>query len=160
MIEVVIFDWGRTLYDSDNGVMFPETGRVVRCLARRYRLAIVSLVTASGYQVRVTERLTVLRDEGLAPYFSAVLFALADKDQLYERALARLRVAPEAVAVVDDRACRGIAWGARRGATTIWLCHGKFKDERPNEQTGWPTHIIDTLAALPPLLLSETELSD
>jgi len=127
--------------------------RGVRCLARRYRLAIVSLVTASDYQARVTERLTVLREEGLAPSFSVVLFAPADKDQLYERTLARLRLAPEDVAVIDDRACRGIAWGARRGATTIWLCHGKFKDERPNEQAGWPTYIIDTLAALPPLLL-------
>ncbi len=58
--------------------------RVVRCLARRYWLAIVSLVTASDYQARVTERLTVLRDEGLAPYFSVVLFAPAEKYQLYE----------------------------------------------------------------------------
>ena len=106
MIEAVIFDWGRTLYDSDNGVMFPETGRVVRYLARQYRLAIVSLVTASDYQTCVAERLALLHDEGLAPYFSVVLFAPDNKEQLYERALARLRLAPETVAVVDDRMCR------------------------------------------------------
>ncbi len=29
MIKAVIFDWGRTLYDRDNGVVFPEAGRAV-----------------------------------------------------------------------------------------------------------------------------------
>lgn len=147
-IRAILFDWGRTLYDSERGVLFPDAAAVVEWLARTHRLAIVSLVTAGDYEARVAERHAVLREADIERYFAPILFARADKERLYGRALAELGVRPEEAAIVDDRAIRGIRWGNRHGATTIWVRGGKFKDERPDDDTGRPAHTIGALSEL------------
>jgi hypothetical protein len=34
VIKVIIFDWGRTLYDPERQALFPQTGEVLEALAR------------------------------------------------------------------------------------------------------------------------------
>ena len=144
----IISDWGRTLYDSNHAALFPEAARVVERLSARYTLAIVALITRGDLEAGVEERRTVLRASGLERHFSAMLFAQKDKDSLYPLALRRLCLSPEEVAIVDDRVIRGVRWGNRAGATTIWLRHGKFAQESPDEETGAPTHTIADLGHL------------
>ena len=151
-VEGLIFDWGRTLYDPEAGAPFPDAPLVLDALAATYRRAIVSLVSGDDYRARVAARHDVLREHDLARHFAAILFGQSDKDRLYREALALLALTPAKVAVIDDRVIRGVAWGNRHGATTIWLRNGKFRDEVPSTQTGTPTHTICRLEELPGLL--------
>ncbi|HEX5505394.1 MAG TPA: HAD hydrolase-like protein [Thermomicrobiales bacterium] len=150
-VEAIIFDWGRTLYDSDSGDLVPRVPDLLARLVRRYRLAIVSLITGD-YEGRLARRLALLRERDIARHFAVVLFGRDDKDGLYATALARLGLGARAVAVVDDRVVRGIRWGNRHGATTIWLRGGKFADELPDDETGRPTHTIGSITDLDELL--------
>lgn len=140
-IKAIIFDWGRTLYDSETQALFPGTEKVLQFLSKLYLLVIVSLVTDGN----IEKRIQVLHECGIEKYFAAVYFAQSDKDNLYAVALSRLLLIPGEVVVVDDRIIRGIKWGNVHGATTIWLRHGKFMHEEPDQETGPPTHIISTL---------------
>ncbi len=144
----IIFDWGRTLYDSDHAALFPEAVRVVERLSARYALAIVALITRGDFETAEEERRAILRASGLEQHFSSPLFAPADKDSLYPLALRRLCLSPREVAIVDDRVIRGVRWGNRAGATTIWLRRGQFAQELPDEETGAPTHTIANLVQL------------
>src|SRR5690242_18761486 len=80
-ILAVIFDWGRTLWDSDTGTPFPDVVPVLDYLAPRYRLAIVSLATGPDHAARVAERQAAIAAHGLARYFDPIIFAAADKDR-------------------------------------------------------------------------------
>jgi FMN phosphatase YigB (HAD superfamily) len=151
MIRAIIFDWGRTLYDSDSGALFPRVPELLATLARRYRLAIVSLVSGD-FDTRAAERCAVLRNAGIEHLFTVVRFVAADKDRAYAETLAALGVSASEVAIVDDRARRGIAWGNRHGTTTIWLRRGRFANEAPDETTGVPAHTIADIAELARLL--------
>ena len=136
-----MFDWGRTLYDSENQVLFPETEKVLQILSKLYLLVIVSLASDGN----IEKRMQVLCACGIEKYFAAVYFAQIDKDSLYAMALSRFALAFREAAVVDDRVIRGIKWGNTCGATTIWLRRGKFMNEEPNEETGPPTYVISNL---------------
>lgn len=148
MIKAVIFDWGRTLYDSESEALFPETIQTLETLAKKYQLAIVSLATDGDFE----KRSRVLRVSGIERYFTSIQFAQTDKDRLYSRALIALGVVPEEVAIVDDRIIRGIRWGNHNGATTVWLRRGKFMGEGPNGETGMPTHIIENIGQVSEVL--------
>lgn len=152
MIKAIIFDWGRTLYDSEAGTLFPDIHALLSALSRRYTLAIVSLVTGD-YAARVAERREILRRADLDRFFSLLLFVPTNKDAAYAEALAALDIQAGEVAIVDDRARRGIAWGNRHGATTIWLRRGRFADELPDAEAGEPDHTVAEIGELGPLLL-------
>lgn len=86
MIQAVIFDWGRTLFDSERDALFPETVDMLRYLSEKYRLAIVSLATRGN----LDERYNMVREMCIEEYFTSILFAQTDKDGLYVLTLARL----------------------------------------------------------------------
>ncbi len=140
-IKAIIFDWGRTLYDSENQELFPGTEKVLQFLSKLYLLVVVSLASDGN----IEKRIQVLHECGIEKYFAAVYFAQNDKDSLYAIALSRLLLTPREVVIVDDRAIRGIKWGNAHGATTIWLRRGKFMHEEPDQETGPPTYVISTL---------------
>jgi FMN phosphatase YigB (HAD superfamily) len=151
MIKAIIFDWGRTLYDSEGGCLATGAADLLPTLARHYKLAIVSLVSGD-YEQRLADRQQLLRDSGVESCFAVVHFVAADKDGAYAETLTELGVQAQEVAIVDDRVRRGIAWGNRHGALTIWLCRGRFAAELPDELTGVPTHTIGELRELSRIL--------
>ncbi len=144
--KVIIFDWGRTLYDNDNDCLFPGVPELLEYLSNRYRLAVVSL-TSQG-EAAIQKRWQIIRENGLEKHFSSILFTSEDKDKLYEETLRGLGVSPEEVVIVDDRTVRGIKFGNSRGAKTIWLKKGKFRDELPNKETGEPDYIISDIVEI------------
>ena len=141
MVKVIIFDFGRTLYDRDNDRFFPEVPEVLEKLAPKYKLVIVSMAVSDDPE----ERRKILKENNLEKYFDSMIFVKQDKDSAYEKVILDLRVNPEEIVIVDDRVKRGIAWGNRIGATTIWFRNGKFKDDLPDEKTGKPDYIINNL---------------
>ena len=150
MIKLVIFDYGRTLFDREKDALFPDTVDVVRELSKRFKLCIVSY----SPDEEVPGRIDVLRKNGILDCFEGLHF-VDDPERKFDKYDEVLRTrgleAPE-VAVVDDYVIRGIAWGNQRGATTIWFRRGKFADVLPNDQTGEPTFTIKALSDLLPLL--------
>jgi FMN phosphatase YigB (HAD superfamily) len=140
-IKAIMFDWGKTLYDSENNTLFPGTESVLQLLSTLYVLVIVALASDGN----IEKRMHLLRTYGIEKYFTAIYFSQKDKDALYTTALARLGLPAKDVAIVDDRVVRGIRWGNACGATTIWLKRGKFINEEPNKETGPPVYVISNL---------------
>jgi len=138
MIRAIIFDWGRTLYDSEHAALFPAVPALLAALSQRYTLAIVSLVSGD-YAPRVAARRAAIAEADIERFFEVIAFVPDDKEGAYRDVLAQLALSPNEVAVVDDPMRRGISWGNAHGATTIWLQRGRFADELPDAVTGQPT---------------------
>lgn len=149
MKKLVIFDWGRTLYDPDTKDVFPGVPGILKHIRSKYELAIVCLATDGD----INRRIKVMEANGIKDLFSKILIAKEGKDKLFEQALSELGYSPEHTVIVDDRTIRGIQWGNQQGATTIWMKQGKFSEELPNTETGQPDYIIsnirEILAILP-----------
>ena len=152
MIKAVIFDWGRTLYDSEKKREFPEAEEVFAwCRARGWRLAVVSLV--SGFaNATLNERTDQIKRSPLRHYFEIALVTDADKNAFFDQAVLHFGLPREEILIVDDRMVRGIRYGNEHGHPTVWIKKGKFSSELPNAQTGMPTHTITELVQLKTIL--------
>ncbi len=148
MIEAIIFDWGRTLFDSDGKIEFPESEDILKyCKEKGYRLGLVSL-TSMYSNAGLAERKNQIDDSVLRKYFEFALVTDTDKDVLFEQAVRRFDLPYENILVVDDRTARGIKWANQKGCQSVWMQKGKFADELPNAETGQPTHTIHNLSEL------------
>lgn len=147
-ITTIIFDWGRTIHDPERDILFEGVMDLIPEFAKKYTLTLVSLAksdTPEGRSLRIAE-------SGIAQFFQHIFVGEHGKDEMYEKLLAELQIDPSNIAVVDDRVVRGIAWGNRKGATTIWFQNGKFAEELPDEITGNPTHTITSFLELKNIL--------
>ncbi len=143
-ISTIIFDWGRTLHDPVTNTLFDGVIELIPELSKKYTLALVSLAKIDTPEVRRK----MIDESGIAEYFQIVLVGGENKDEMYERVLSEFNISPEKVAVIDDRTVKGIAWGNRKGALTVWFKNGKFADELPDEQTGHPSFTVATIPEL------------
>lgn len=114
----------------------------------KYLLAIVSLVKHGT----IEERQQALRDADLERYFSFIRFTTDNKDAAFEEALQHFGFKPAEVAIVDDRAVRGIRWGNTKGCLTFWLRKGKFSTETLPPTEHQAIHVIADLSPLLKLL--------
>ena len=60
IIKAIIFDWGRTLYDGENQMLFPGTENVLQILSTLYILVIVSLASDGNIEKRMQK--TTMRE--------------------------------------------------------------------------------------------------
>lgn len=152
MIQLIIFDYGRTLYDRESSQLFPEVHALIPALASKYQLAIVSVSSSADEQ----KRINLLKEHGLLEYFASIQFTPnpAEKFALYNTLLKQLQRKPPQVAVVDDYIVRGVAWGNRVGATTVWFRNGKFSHILPTDETGQPDYAIRSLSELNDIFLA------
>ncbi|MEK7551070.1 MAG: HAD hydrolase-like protein [Patescibacteria group bacterium] len=155
MIKGIIFDWGRTLYDNEKEFLFSETKDVLDYLSKKYNLAIVSLATDGNFE----KRWKIIKNYDLEKYFKSILFTQDNKDKLYIETLKKMNLNPKEIIIIDDRVIRGIAWGNKRGAKTIWIKKGKFSNELPTKVTGIPTYTITNLKDLLKLEFLQQSLS-
>ena len=152
MIKVVIFDWGRTLFNSETKQEFLESEDILKfCKSHGLRLALISLVSANA-NATLEERNAQIESSPLRAYFEIIRTTDTDKDALCVEVVKYFGVAPFELAIIDDRTIRGIAWGNRYGCTTVWLRKGRFSEELPSEATGQPTYTITDLLELKKIL--------
>ena len=144
--EMIIFDYGRTLYDRETDDFFPDAISVVKTLAEKYRLSIVSVSPADEEEARIE----ALREQGILDHFEEIVFTESGdaKSKEYEALLRKVDLKAHEVVVVDDYIIRGIAWGNAAGATTVWFQNGKFADLTPNDETGTSDFTIHSLSEL------------
>lgn len=146
MIELFVFDYGRTLFDRERDMFFEDADDVLLALSKQYRLAIVSY----SKHTEVAEREKRLKDSGLYKLFEEIVFTNTPegKNDAYAQLAESAGVAISNMAIVDDYIIRGVAWGNRNSATTYWYRNGKFADVLPNNKTGTPTHTISSLSEI------------
>ncbi len=156
-IKAIIFDWGRTLFDSETKKEFPEAEKVLAsCKERGYRLALVSL-TSIHSNATLEERKRQIENSPLRKYFEAVAVTDTDKDKSFDEIVQKLNLPREEILIVDDRTVRGIRYGNLRNHPTVWLQKGKFANELPNKKTRNPTYTIHSLPELPEILSKMSE---
>jgi len=146
--KAIIFDWGRTLYDSETKKEFLEAEDILAlCKERGYRLALVSLVTIHA-NATLDERKNQIANSPLRKYFEIVAITDTDKDKSFDGIVRQLNLSREEILIIDDRTVRGIRYGNLKNHPTVWLQQGKFANELPNEKTGRPTFTIRSLEEL------------
>jgi FMN phosphatase YigB (HAD superfamily) len=152
-IKAIIFDWGRTLFDSELKKEFSESEEVVSfCAKRGLKLAVASLVSEHSI-VGLEGRMKQIENSPLRKYFYYALVTDKDKDKILSELVEKLGFQSEKILIVDDRVVRGIKYGNKNGHPTVWLQRGKFENELPNDETGLPTFTIKTLPELKEILV-------
>jgi FMN phosphatase YigB (HAD superfamily) len=143
-IKAIIFDWGRTLHDPQVDALFPGVLQLIKRLSETYILVLVSLAVTQTTE----ERRKTIAESGVADYFKVILVNTEHKDEMYDEVIKDLGLSSDEVALVDDQVIRGVAWGNRHDALTVWLKKGKFSEKLPNEETGEPNYIISDIRDL------------
>lgn len=152
MIEAVIFDFGRTLYDPETKDLFPETKTTLDALrARRLKLGLLSVAVSNDTQKRVDQ----LSQLGIRDYFQAIDIIERDTEgKDFTKILRELGLLenPQKTAVVGDNLKREITAGNRIGAFTIWTTQRLSADWKPQNQEQTPRAIINDIYSLIPLI--------
>ena len=153
-IRAIIWDWGRTLYESDQKVELPEAEEVLKyCKLKGYRMAAVSkagtkTLTDAPSTVDVPERYEQMERSPLRKFFEAVYVTDQDKSEFFDRAAADLNLPRGQILLVGDRVKREIAYANLHGHPSIWIQRGKFAHEIPDEETGQPTYTVKSLSEI------------
>lgn len=146
-IEGIIFDWIGTLAINSKDGLFPYSKNVIERLSKNYKLSLISI---AGFGVDKRKR--EIEDSGLLSYFNHILIDTEKTEEQYLECMRKMETIPETTLVVDDRTVRGIAIGNRLGCFTYWIKNGRYSHELPNEETGQPTKIINSVEDLLSLL--------
>ena len=139
----IIFDWIGTLAINSKEGLFSYSEKVVRELSDKYRLSLVSI---AGFGVE--KRKQDIEESGLTKYFECIIVDTIKTEKQYLECIGKMRTTPKTTLVVDDRVVRGIAIGNRLGCQTYWIRNGKYSHELPNEETGQPAKIINSVEDL------------
>lgn len=147
-IRAVIWDWGRTLFDSESKLEYPGAQEILEYFqAKNCKQVVVSLVTDNS-NATLDERQQQIEFSPLKPYFELVLVGEENKDDMLDEALVYLDSSPEETLIIDDRVIRGIKYANQKQIPCVWIRQGKFSDELPNSETGEPTYTINALEEL------------
>lgn len=144
MVEVVIFDWKRTLYDPESRTLISGAREVLNTLgARGLTLQLVGKDPVGDMHAEASRL-------GVAACFQAIHFVENTKtDDDIGRYIDPNN--PRASIVVGDRVRSEIAVGNRLGAQTVWVERGKFASETPLTAEQVPNYIISDIIELIPL---------
>ncbi len=142
-IEGVIFDWIETLAINSEDGLFHYSEDVVKKLSSKYKLSLISI---AGFGVE--KRKQEIEKSGLTKYFEHIIVDTIKTEEQYRDCMKCMKTTPEKTLVVDDRTLRGIKIGNKLGCQTYWIKNGKYAHELPNEETGQPTRIINSVEDL------------
>jgi len=146
MIEGIIFDWVQTL-SKGSRELFPYSEKVLRKLKPKYKLGLVSLAGHGN-----NKRWEDIEATGVKHYFDSIIIDVVKNAEMYLRCIKEMETTPKTTAIVDDRTVRGIKIGNELGCQTYWIKNGPYSHETPNEKTGKPTYVINSVEDLLKLL--------
>jgi len=149
MIKAIIFDYGRTLVDSETDDLFPEAKEILdELIKKKLKLALVSRSHHPQNRRQNIKRLQ------LKEYFKIIEVIPAENTKEYTQILKKLRVRAEECLITGDQIKDDILPGNKIGAITVWLKKGKFADESPTSKEEEPNYTITSLGELLPLINS------
>lgn len=139
MIERIIFDWKRTLYDPSERTLLPGAEHVLRVLGER-SFDLILIGRGEGDMDEAIDTLDARK------FFRVVHFVPAKSDELFADYIPADK--PETTLVVGDRAQAEIAIGKGLGARAIWIRAGQFSGELPLPDVPPPDETIDDIMSL------------
>ncbi|MFA5791717.1 MAG: HAD hydrolase-like protein [Candidatus Paceibacterota bacterium] len=147
MINNIIFDWKRTLYNPDDGTLIEGAKEILEVLQHKnIPLTLIGKGNADMY--REVKRLEVEK------YFSNIIF----QDGLKENSLFEPYISkddPSSTFFIGDRVKSELAVGKSLGATTVWVRQGKFSMEEPENENQMPDYVVTTLIEVKDLLINK-----
>ncbi len=144
MINLIIFDWKRTLYDPDQQTLIDGARELLEYLKNQ---GIPMVLIGKGGD-DMNEEVTRL---GVKGYFQKVVFAQGDKDP--NVFAAQIKDSKKTL-LIGDRVRSELEIGNNLGATTIWVKQGKFAEELPENATQKPDYTVSSLNDCQDLLKS------
>lgn len=146
MINLIIFDWKRTLYDPDKKEPIKGAIELLQLIEEKN----IPMVLIGKGGEDMNEEVTRL---GVRKYFNEVVFAQGDKDpQVFKKYISQAE--PKNTWIIGDRVRSELEIGNKLGATTIWIKQGKFATEEPQNPAQQPKHIVTSLMKLKDLISS------
>ncbi len=128
----IIFDYNRTLFNPDSGMLFPNVFRVLKVLAPKHELFLVTLDKP--------ERKTSTAIEELRPFFNQIFFVERKTATLFAQ-IVNGSEQPERAIVIGDRLEDEIAIGQQLGLVTVHVC----QQSRPKFSKITPTHTVSEI---------------
>lgn len=161
-IQAIIFDWGRTLYDSDAKVELPESEELLKYFqSKNYRMAVASLVSKNAPST-LEERAEQIASSPLREYFEITKTVatkknltdlnVREKDLIFDELVEYFNIPREQILIIGDRTRRDIIYANEHNHPSIWIQKGKFAHELPDEITGQPTYTVNSLIELMDLI--------
>lgn len=147
MIEAVIFDFGRTLYDPVTLDLFPGSVQVLTDLRKRgIRLSLVTI--AQDENVRLEELIRF----GVDGFFSPIKVLGLRQAKDFSSIARELGTKPLNIGVVGDNLKREIPEGNRIGAYTWWTRQRLLNPQLQAPKSGLqcPRDILQTIDELVP----------
>lgn len=150
MIDLVIFDWKRTLYDPDQ-----------QSLIRGATELLEYLKAHDVHMVLIGKGAQEMNDEvnklGVREYFKKVIFAEGAKDpNVFAQEITKDD--PKKTIFIGDRVRSELEIGNKLGATTIWVKQGKFVTELPENKGQEPDYTVSSLLECLSLLKIQSNL--
>ncbi len=137
MIDLVIFDWKRTLYDPDSKTLI-EGARTLLDFIKSKNITIVLIGKGGDDMNEEVERL------GVKYFFKKIVFAKGDKDpNVFAQQVTKDD--PKKTVFIGDRVRSELEIGNKLGATTIWVKQGKFAQEESENKDQEPDYIVSDL---------------
>lgn len=135
-MDIIIFDWKRTLYDPDNKELISGVLDLLEYI-KSQNIQMV-LVGKGGEDMQgEVNRL------GVKNYFKHIVFAQGEKDP--EVFASHMTQDPKKTVIIGDRVRSELKIGKSLGAITIWIKQGKFAAEEPENEEQEPDYIVNSL---------------
>ncbi len=147
MINSVIFDWKRTLYNPDDGTLITGSREILEILQKN-KIPLFLMGKGGDDMYEEVKKLDVER------YFTNIVFQEgAKEDALFKPFVSKDK--PSGTLFIGDRIRSELAVGKSLGATTIWVRQGKFADETPENVSQEPDYTIASLVEAKALLVQK-----
>lgn len=150
MINYVIFDWKRTLYNPDTKELIPGTLEILKFLKNK-NIKLILIGKGSDEMHEEVARLKV------GDYFSKIIFQEGKKDPEQFKPYMSDN-SPEDTIFIGDRARSELLIGNSLKATTIWIKQGKFSKEEPENSDQIPDYTASSISEALKLLKTNFNL--
>jgi len=151
-IEAVLFDFGRTIYDSEMGSLFPGTIKTLESLSEQgLKLGLLTVAETNDLDSRVKE----LDNLGLSGFFQSIdIVPRSTKGKDFKKLLRDfgMEEKTENCLVVGDNLKREITAGNTIGAFTVWTRQRLSDDWKPQNEIQTPKVTIEAIEELIPLI--------
>lgn len=138
MVNLVIFDWKRTLYDPDRKNLVEGAVDLLESIKSK-NIPMILIGKGGEDMQQEVDRLEVRK------YFKYIIFAEGEKDpQVFKDYISEDE--PKDTILIGDRVRSELAIGNGLGVTTIWVKQGKFATELPENRNQEPAYTVDNLA--------------
>ena len=147
MIKAAIFDWGYTIHDHKNDLIFPEAVFLFEDLKKK---GIVLILISRARDVE--ERWNEFKEFNMKDVFQEMDVVPHESAKEFMSVLNKIKVKPQETIIVGDRVKSEILEGNKIGAHTIWFRNGKFADEFAETDEEKPDYTITSFNEVMPIV--------